>query len=327
MINLSENLNPYLKWDHIYIRNDLSYTYPLPYAESSSAALANVLMISPDNVLMTNGSMDGINMVVSLFKSVGTIPPTFWGYKNCVDRLKKRLERIYSGVNDPLYYKKIDSLSSRVSLMIICNPNNPTGNILNLNQIESLVNKHKKTTFLIDEAMLPFTISYPNNSAINLCKKFDNLIVVMSLSKVLNCPGLRIGALITNSELIKKIKLMKAPYTILNTFSASFLKQCMKYFPLSVGIRRKIESNFCQLDELLSDYCDYQSGSGVGFRTYHIVNKYYNSLIKSLHQGDISVRELVDSYPCIGKNWIRVSAMNEKELNKVKSVIKGKKLL
>ena len=93
------------------------------------------------------------------------------------------------------------------ALAVVCNPNNPTGNVLTVDQIEEIA-KSVDCAFLVDEAYVEFY----GKSAVNLVKKYSNLIVARTFSKAYGLAGARVGYMIANKEITKMIEKTYMPY-------------------------------------------------------------------------------------------------------------------
>ena len=104
-------------------------------------------------------------------------------------------------------------LKERPKLTFICNPNNPTGTILDIDEIKRLAN-HEIGFLVVDEAYLEFG----GTSAISLLKTYKRLIILRTFSKAYGLAGSRVGYAIANKEVIEMIGKVKPPYN-LNCFS------------------------------------------------------------------------------------------------------------
>ena len=95
-----------------------------------------------------------------------------------------------------------DTLSQKPRMMVICNPNNPTGTILDQDQLKSLLTDFSDTLFLVDEAY----IEYSGKTLLPFSKNYSNLILLRTFSKIYGLAGLRIGYIIASSTFIEQIK-------------------------------------------------------------------------------------------------------------------------
>ena len=99
------------------------------------------------------------------------------------------------------------------NLAVVCNPNNPTGNVLTVEAIEEIA-KNINCAFLVDEAYVEFY----GRSAVNLIKKYPHLIVARTFSKAYGLAGARVGYMIANRDVTKMIEKTYMPYHM-NTLS------------------------------------------------------------------------------------------------------------
>jgi histidinol-phosphate aminotransferase len=95
-------------------------------------------------------------------------------------------------------------------LLIICNPNNPTGTIIPLEELQKILREFTGIV-VIDEAYSDFC---PDVSAAHLVNEFPNLIVVQTLSKAYGMAGLRVGMAIASNDWIRALNSIKPPYNI-----------------------------------------------------------------------------------------------------------------
>ncbi len=97
--------------------------------------------------------------------------------------------------------------------VFLCNPNNPTGNLLSRKEVIGLVSHHPATVFVIDESYLPFVPDAEKESLVSRtdCK---NLIVLSSMSKIFTVPGMRIGFLTAHPDIVEKVMRFYQPWSV-----------------------------------------------------------------------------------------------------------------
>lgn len=107
-------------------------------------------------------------------------------------------------------------------LVIICNPNNPTGTTLSKDKSEAIIKKAKEAgaAVLVDEAYHEFA---PELTVVGLIDKYDNLFVTRSFSKVMGISGLRAGCVVSQGGNIKELRKVRGPYDI-NMAAAAAMK-------------------------------------------------------------------------------------------------------
>ncbi len=175
--------------------------------------------INPDNILPGNGASELITWAgyeASKF-GINCIPsPGFVDYErslNCWNsnfincELPKNWNNIFPQ-SFPLYPKG--------DVIWITNPHNPTGQLWSQNSLEAIIKKYKLV--ICDEAFLSITPNGEKESLIPLTKKYDNLLVLRSLTKIFNIPGLRLGYVIGSSKKLKQWKINRDPWP-LNSFA------------------------------------------------------------------------------------------------------------
>ena len=110
---------------------------------------------------------------------------------------------------DPEKIKK-DIMQESPKLVYICNPNNPTGDILTSEQIEELLNEFPKVLFLIDEAYSEFAYQTVNHLAL----KYNNILITHTMSKAFALANMRFGYLVTSVDNIDAVNRIRNPKNI-----------------------------------------------------------------------------------------------------------------
>ena len=186
--------------------------YCNPDATLLKSELAGVYGVRVENVFASNGSDDILNFAFLAFGEGGVMfPDITYGFYEVFAKLHG-LEYQKVPLNEDFTVNKDDYLSKN-KLIVIANPNAPTGISLPLSEIEDIVKSNEGSVVLIDEAYVDFG----GESAVSLTEKYSNLLVVMTFSKSRSMAGARLGFAIGNRELIadlEKIKYSTNPYSI-----------------------------------------------------------------------------------------------------------------
>ena len=176
--------------------------------------LAALYGVGPENVFFSNGSDDILNFIFMIFcgeETPAAFPAISYGFYKVyaqlhrVDALKIPLKEDFS-----IDYTDYCGLGRTI---IIANPNAPTGQTLNLPEIEEICRTNPDNVVVMDEAYVDFGA----DSAVPLTKKYENLLVVQTFSKSRSMAGARLGFAIGSKELIAdltKIKYSTNPYNI-----------------------------------------------------------------------------------------------------------------
>ena len=177
--------------------------------------LGSYMDVDPESIILGNGSDQLIELLVyTLLKEgdeVVAINPTFSMYRRAAE-----IRRVdYSSVDLNLDFsldadRLLDAVTPKTRMMVICNPNNPTGNQFNKEKII-----HIMETFdgilVLDEAY----VEYANYSMARKAKCFSNVLILRTFSKAFGLAGIRLGFAVANTELATAIKRhCQMPYAV-----------------------------------------------------------------------------------------------------------------
>ena len=219
--DMSSNINPLgpprgLE-DFIAANVNLIRALPQPDAGDMVEAFSKFHGIDSARVLGGNGTTWFIYTFPIALKSkkVLIVGPTYSDYRDgCI--MHKVPHGFYFSDKKDLFQpdmKKISTMASEFDTIIICNPNNPTGTLIPLDKIVSLLKKHPDTFFIVDESYLPF-VDGAENITLVAETGFSNLIVLSSMSKIFRIPGLRTGYLCADPDIIEKFMAFYQPWSV-----------------------------------------------------------------------------------------------------------------
>lgn len=184
-------------------------------------ALAKRLEISPDELLMTNGSDEILNFAFMAFCDKHTpacfadITYGFYPVFAAINRVPCEIIPLKDDLTIDItdYYHKACTI-------FIANPNAPTAIALRARQIEEILKRNPYNVVVIDEAYVDFGAE----SCVPLIRKYDNLLVTQTFSKSRSMAGARLGMGIGNPELIRDLNTVKFstnPYNVNSLTSAA----------------------------------------------------------------------------------------------------------
>lgn len=188
--------------------------YPDPDGKMLRAKIAEHFNVSPDNVILSNGSDEVINFAYMAYcdeDCPAVSPDITYGFYpvfadiNNVGFMEIPLEDDFS--IDPAKYENAGGT------IILANPNAQTGIALPLADIERIIKNNPDNVVVIDEAYVDFGAE----SCVPLTAKYDNLIVTQTLSKSRSLAGARLGFAIAPAELIRDLDTIRNstnPYNI-----------------------------------------------------------------------------------------------------------------
>lgn len=207
MVFLDANENPF---------NQPYNRYPDPLQREVKEKIAEIKTCNSEQIFLGNGSDEPIDLLFRAFcepavDNVVTIDPTYGMYQvsadiNNVEVRKVLLNEDYSFSADELLQKVDD----KTKLIFLCSPNNPTGNLLEKNEVHKVAEKFEGLV-IIDEAYIDFA---PGASFLSELNKYENLIILQTFSKAWGMAGIRLGMAFASKEIITVLNRIKYPYNI-----------------------------------------------------------------------------------------------------------------
>ena len=204
--------------EHLMTHFDVVGHYPEPDAHSLENMLAEKLEVPENTILVTNGANEAIYLIAQLYKGwASVIPqPTFTEYEDACREFSHMIS-----------YDSLDELEILPEDRIywLCNPNNPTGNVLVKSLINHIIRQHPRYLFVVDQSYADYTLC-PMLEPKEMTDCF-NLILVHSLSKKYCIPGLRLGYVVASPIIIDRLKHIRQPWTI-NAMAIEAGKYCVE---------------------------------------------------------------------------------------------------
>lgn len=195
--------------------------YSDPESRDLTAAVAELYNVGSGNVLMTNGSDEVLNFAFMAFcddEKGMAFPAVSYGFYPVFAQLNRIPYREIPLRDD--FSIDVDDYCGIGMNIVIANPNAPTGLALGIDDIEKIVSSNRDSVVIIDEAYVDFGAQ----SAVELTKKYDNLLVTQTFSKSRSLAGARLGFGIGSEELINDLNTIKYstnPYNINRMTSAA----------------------------------------------------------------------------------------------------------
>jgi len=183
-----------------------------PDCKKLKAALAELYGVGQENVFLSNGSDDILNFAFMAYGDKGAAYADItYGFYSVFAELHGIKSQVIPLKSD--FTLDTESFKGLNKLVVIANPNAPTGIAIPLNVIEEIVKSNPESVVLIDEAYVDFG----GESCYKLTEKYNNLLCVQTFSKSRSLAGGRLGFAIASKDLIcdlEKIKYSTNPYNI-----------------------------------------------------------------------------------------------------------------
>ena len=208
--------------------------YPDPLQKELKQAIGKRLKLSADSLFLGNGSDEAIDLLFRAFcepreDKVLICSPTYGMYKvsagiNDIEVVDVPLDQDYQP-DLPRLQKAMAETSPK--LIFFCSPNNPTGNAMDRNRVEAIL-ESAPGLVILDEAYADFA---PEKSFLNAVEKWPNLVVLRTFSKAWGLAGLRLGIAAANPEVINVLNKIKPPYNLSSVVQKLALEKVKEGFP------------------------------------------------------------------------------------------------
>mgnify|MGYP005808340511 FL=1 len=199
---------------------------PTNYPDVSYVALREAIGdytgIDPKHIMVGNGSTELISMCIRSIcpQKAVIVSPAYSEYLKEIELTGGSAELFPLKEQDEFMLniselKKV--LTPDIDMLVICNPNNPTGTYVTCDEIrEILIHcKSRNIKLMIDETYVEFSDISKKVSAMPLIEEFDNLFIIRGTSKFFACPGLRLGyGACSNKDIIDYINTHKDPWSV-----------------------------------------------------------------------------------------------------------------
>ncbi|WP_108809441.1 pyridoxal phosphate-dependent aminotransferase [Aquimarina spinulae] len=286
--------------------------------------------LKPENVLLGHGSFEPLIWAATHFGSKGEqiiVPsPTFDVIGLFARKIGAKVTPVEVDSDFKMNLTEMESrISSKTSLLTLCNPNNPTGTIIETERLKSFCRLvSDKTTVLVDEAYIHFMNSWRNKSMAPLIAEGKNVLVTRTFSKIYGLAGLRIGFMLGPESLIAEMEkkfTLGFPGNMPNSLSVASAITSLKddvFLETSKNNNIKIRNTFYnELEKLGFNYIR----SEANFVYFDVKNfKAYKELMlknKILLAGGWPTKS----------NWARVTMGSEDDISFLFDKMKGKKWL
>jgi len=215
-VNLQSNENLFVSKSYLksILKNAVLATDPRLYPKDElgklEEAIASYVGVKTENIVLGSGADQLIDLLISLLGVSGSIAysiPTYSYYGISASiRGIKTIEIPYK--ND--FSLDINLLINKnPDIIFICTPNNPTGHYTTAEQLEEVIQRSNGLV-VVDETYAEFL----GTSFIQLIGKYENLLILRTLSKSFGLAGLRVGYLVSNAVLSANLKKVQLPFVV-----------------------------------------------------------------------------------------------------------------
>jgi histidinol-phosphate aminotransferase len=229
IIKLDANENPYgVAPEVLEVLSRAKYLsiYPDPAQKAIRKGIAEYVGCSPNNIVAGAGADELIDLICRLVLNPGdkvlTFSPTFSYYKHVVELNDGALIDVPREADYSIDTAKLSSIDLHdIKIVLLCSPNNPTGNMLKKEVLDFFLGKD--ILVVVDEAYFEFS----GSTYADLIASHNNLLVLRTFSKCFGLAGLRVGYGIMSPPLQEAIMKIKPPYSV-NMAAEVALQTCLQ---------------------------------------------------------------------------------------------------
>ena len=243
-IDFSASINPYgidpkLK-DILKKSIDILVHYPNQDYSEIKALISYKHDVSEESIYLGNGANSIIFRLFGIFDKELNIcipTPSFESYRLAAESVSGHII-YYNMCKFKITNDIFDTLSDNIDILVLTNPNNPTGYLIDEELLQGLLEycKAKNIFVLLDECFLEFVEDGEKYSQISNLSKYNNLVILRSLTKLYAFPGLRFGYLLTENKKIMEDLNKLTPSWDINTLKIQKEKSILLKNLKSVGI-------------------------------------------------------------------------------------------
>lgn len=327
-IYLDQNENPYgiSKKTQQAIADTVKFANRYPGDETAQLRdlIAEREGVSKNHVVLGAGSTEIFSLSGLLYgadgKEVLLGEPTYTGFKGYIQRIKGKLNSVPV---DGRWEYDLDAMSraytKSVSLVYICNPNNPTGTIVDGGRLRQFCEEMSRQSMVfVDEAYKDLVDDPRHASMMELAKKGANLMVARTFSKIHGLAGMRIGYGIAKPEITEQFRRIQTNFAPLSQLSIAAAKASYldtEYLAFCKQRNTEARAGFYKLlDKLGYKSIKGAQGNFVIFQIEGKPDQFVQDFAKS---NNILLRP----FEFLGKNWVRVSMGTTDEMDKLSAAM------
>ncbi len=294
--------------------------YPDPHQVELKGQLSRIKGVDVESIFIGNGSDEAIDLIFRVFARPGvdnaiSIAPTYGMYKvaSATNDVEMREVALTEEFELPVE-ELLASADENSKIMWLCSPNNPTGNLLSREGVVRLIEEFRGIV-VVDEAYIDFA---SEEGFLPELSRYENLIVLQTLSKAWAMAGLRFGLAFGSSAIISLMNRVKYPYNI-NVLTQAYVAKA-----LSKGVDEQVEAIIAQRGEVIealkgAECVERIYPSDANFVLVRVVdaNRLYDELVGS----GVIVRNRTSVVGC--KNTLRLTIGTREENERMLEVIKN----
>ncbi|MDD3021521.1 MAG: histidinol-phosphate transaminase [Alphaproteobacteria bacterium] len=291
-------------------------------------ALCRLYDVSSRNLVLTRGADEAIDVLVRSFceggqDSILICPPAFPMYGQAATLQGAEIIEVPLNIenNFSIDVEEIESaIRPNTKIVFLCSPNNPTGNLIPLEQIEQICRFcDGQALVVVDETYIEFS---GQKSCLDIMSIYSNLVVLRTLSKAYAAAGLRAGVAIANADVIALLKKVLAPYPVAQNVAQEI-------------VRITDPNNIKRLSAQMADTINRREEFAQRLAGFDFVEKIFpsstNFLLIQVRDADLFVQRCLDGGIIVRsqshlqgiKNCVRISIGSKEDMSRLLDILSG----
>lgn len=224
-VDFSTNINPYgpPKGVTEALKKNIwkIHMYPDPECRVLREALEKKLGVKKQQIILGNGTADVMfSLCQGLKPKKALIPlPSFLEYQRALLSAGCKVLTYKTHKEEGFSLRKdfLEAITESMDMVFLCNPNNPTGNVIERNLLKEILSKCQETgTYLVvDECFNEFIPGAKKHTLLPFLEEYDRLIILKAFTKLYGMPGIRLGYALAGDEgLFEKVRKVTQPWDI-----------------------------------------------------------------------------------------------------------------
>lgn len=329
LIDFSANINPLgipNSFKEKLIENiHIIKNYPDPEYKELKKSIAIHDKVDINKIIVGNGATEIIFSLIDIIKPQKSLllAPTFAEYERALKKVGSKVS--YFNLKEENEFE-IDReilkyIDKDLDLIVICNPNNPTGKLIDKTLIEEILKtcKEKNIHIIMDEAFIDFIENYKEISLINYLDEYKNIHIIRALTKFYALPGLRLGyGIISNTYIKEKFENSSEPWSV-NSYAdlaGQIVLKDDKYIKKTRAWIKKEKHNLYEELTKISGIKAYKPSVN-----YILIKTKYKSLKEELLKYHILIRSC-SNYNNLDDTYFRVAVKSDEDNKKLIKALK-----
>lgn len=190
--------------------------YPDPLQKKLKEAVGNLFLVTEEKIFLGNGSDEAIDLLFRVFCEPGkdnviSIVPSYGMYRVCAAMNDIEVRKVLLNPDYSISASSIlECADTRSKIIFLCSPNNPTGNLLEISEIKTLLMQFRGIV-VVDEAYIDFA---GTEGTLPFLKDYQNLVVLRTFSKAWGLAGIRLGMAFADERVVRLMTKIKYPYNL-----------------------------------------------------------------------------------------------------------------